>query len=238
MQQRRAARQATSLASSSFTTRSTNPSGRIACRIPPTPPWRSPWSTSNPFSAARALAMGVEVKRGVGGEGFDQSEDDVVVRAGRDAFRGRWLVGADGGRSTVRKHGGFEFVGTEPEFTGYSVEVEMEPNRIRHPSGSALHAHRHVHPSTTRDDRDGRLRRRRLPPNRVPSGANMCNPVLRRVSGTDVTVTALKLATTWTDRAFHATTYRHRRVLLVGDAAPIHSPPGRGKASTSGSVTR
>jgi 2-polyprenyl-6-methoxyphenol hydroxylase-like FAD-dependent oxidoreductase len=50
--------------------------------------------------------------------------------------------------------------------------------------------------------------------------------VLRRVSGTDVTVTALRLDTTWTDRAFHATTYRHRRVLLVGDAAHIHSPLG------------
>ena len=50
--------------------------------------------------------------------------------------------------------------------------------------------------------------------------------VLRHVSGADVTVTAFKLATTWTDRAFQATTYRNGRVLLAGDAAHIHSPLG------------
>jgi hypothetical protein len=46
------------------------------------------------------------------------------------------------------------------------------------------------------------------------------------VSGTDVTVTDLRLATTWTDRAYQTTTYRSGRVLLAGDAAHIHSPLG------------
>ncbi len=56
--------------------------------------------------AARAIALGVEIRRGVGVDGFDQSEEDVTVRAGSEMFRGRWLVGCDGGRSTVRKAGG------------------------------------------------------------------------------------------------------------------------------------
>jgi len=50
--------------------------------------------------------------------------------------------------------------------------------------------------------------------------------VLRRVSGTDVTITALHTATTWTDRARQASTYRKGRILLAGDAAHIHSPLG------------
>ena len=49
---------------------------------------------------------------------------------------------------------------------------------------------------------------------------------LGRVSNTDVTITALHAATTWTDRARQATTYRNGRVLLAGDAAHIHSPLG------------
>jgi hypothetical protein len=50
--------------------------------------------------------------------------------------------------------------------------------------------------------------------------------VLRRVSNTDVTISALHIATTWTDRARQATTYRNGRVLLAGDAAHIHAPLG------------
>jgi 2-polyprenyl-6-methoxyphenol hydroxylase-like FAD-dependent oxidoreductase len=50
--------------------------------------------------------------------------------------------------------------------------------------------------------------------------------VLRRASGIDVTLTAPKLATTWTDRAYQATAYHKGRVMLAGDAAHIHSPLG------------
>ena len=50
--------------------------------------------------------------------------------------------------------------------------------------------------------------------------------VVRRVSNTDVTISALHTAATWTDRARQATTYRNGRVLLAGDAAHIHSPLG------------
>lgn len=174
--------------------------------------------------AARAIAMGVEIRRGAGVEGLDQSDDEVTVRSGRETFRARWLVGCDGGRSTVRKAAGFEFVGTAPEFTGYSVQVQMaDPDklglgRIYTPTGMYFQSR----PGTiAMVEFDGGAFHRTQ-----PITIEQVQAVLRRISGTDVTLTALQLATTWTDRAYQATAYRTGRVLLAGDAAHIHSPLG------------
>lgn len=75
---------------------------------------------------ARAERLGVEVRRGVELTGFDAGDEGIVVHLGSGAdVRAGWLVGCDGGRSTVRKLAGFDFPGTEPEITGYQAVVEM-----------------------------------------------------------------------------------------------------------------
>ena len=174
--------------------------------------------------AARADAMGVEVRRGVGVGGLEQSDDGVAVSAGGETFRGRWLVGCDGGRSTVRKAGGFDFVGTNAEFTGYTVQVEiadpqtLRPGRVYTPTG--MYSQTQPGAIAMVDFDGGAFHRTR------PITLEHVQAVLRRVSGTDVTLTALTVATTWTDRAYQATAYRNGRVLLAGDAAHIHSPLG------------
>lgn len=174
--------------------------------------------------AARASATGVEIRRGIGVEGFDQSDDAVTLRAGGETLRGRWLVGCDGGRSTIRKAGGFAFTGTDPEFTGYSIEAELaDPGTLppgRHYTPAGMYTY--TQPGTiAMVEFDGGAFHRSGPVTLAHAQA-----VLRRVSGTGVTLTALRLATTWTDRACQATTYRNGRVLLAGDAAHIHSPLG------------
>ncbi|MFJ9451172.1 FAD-dependent monooxygenase [Herbaspirillum sp. NPDC101397] len=173
---------------------------------------------------ARADAVGAEIMRGAGVDGVEQSDEHVDIHAGAQTFRARWLVGCDGGRSTVRKIGGFGFAGTEPEFTGYSVEAEMADPQLLPPG-------RHYTPAgmftfqppgtIAMVDFDGGAFHRTQPVTR-----EHVESVLRRISGVDVTVTALRLAATWTDRAFQAATYRKGRVLLAGDAAHVHSPLG------------
>jgi 2-polyprenyl-6-methoxyphenol hydroxylase-like FAD-dependent oxidoreductase len=174
--------------------------------------------------AARASAMGVEIRRGLGVEDLDQSDEDVTIRAGGETFRGRWLVGCDGGRSTVRKAAGFEFVGTDPEFTGYSVEVEIaDPDKLRlgrHYTPTGMYTYSRPGTIAMVEFDGGAFHRTR------PITLDHVQAVLRRISGAEVTVTALRLATTWTDRACQATAYRKGRVLLAGDAAHIHSPLG------------
>ncbi|MFL5009008.1 FAD-dependent monooxygenase [Rhizobium sp.] len=174
--------------------------------------------------AARASAMGVEIRRGLGVDGFDQSDEGVTVRAGGESFRGRWLIGCDGGRSTVRRAGGFEFAGTDPEFTGYSVQLEMaDPEKLvpgRHYTPTGVYTYQKPGTIAMVDFDGGAFHRTQ------PITLAHVQSVLRHVSGTDVTVTGLELATTWTDRAYQATAYRKGRVLLAGDAAHIHSPLG------------
>ncbi|MEJ8631878.1 FAD-dependent monooxygenase [Sphingomonas sp. I4] len=174
--------------------------------------------------AARATALGVTIRYNSGVDGLEQVEDGVVVHTGTERLRAGWLVGCDGGRSTVRKAAGIGFTGTEPEFTGYSMSLRLaEPNPLRPGrQHTATGMYTFAPPGTvTMVDFDGGTRHRAGPLSREHVEA-----VLRRISGTDVIVTALDLATTWTDRAFLAAEYRKGRVLLAGDAAHVHAPLG------------
>lgn len=173
----------------------------------------------------RAKALGVEIRRGLPLTYFHQTEDGVVVQSGDQSFQSQWLVGCDGSRSVVRKTGGFEFSGTEPEFTGYSAKVDIaDPEKLkpgRNVTTTGMYLQSQPGFLVLQDFDDGVFHDAGKPIMR-----EHIQEVLRRISNTDVTISTLHFATTWTDRARQATSYRNGRVLLAGDAAHIHAPLG------------
>ena len=175
--------------------------------------------------AEHAKRLGVEIRRGMPVTGFTQSKDGVTVEAGNESFQAKWFVGCDGGRSTVRKLGEFEFAGTDPEFTGYSAWVDIEdPEKLRPGFNLTLHG---MYVNGPGPGRIGLVDFDNAAFDRTQEiTLEDLQAILRRVSGTDVTIKTLHVATSYTDRARQATTYRKDRVLLAGDAAHIHSPLG------------
>ena len=173
----------------------------------------------------RAAKLGVEIRRGVTVTAVEQDEDGVIVRAGGQEHAARWAVGCDGGRSAVRGLAGFDFVGTEPQFTGYTMLADIaDPEKLNRgfnltPNGMYIRMPAAGHIGMM--DFDSGAFDRAQQPTREHLQA-----VLRRVSGTDVTLTGIRIVSTFTDRAMQAATYRRGRVLLAGDAAHIHSPLG------------
>ncbi|WP_347557831.1 FAD-dependent monooxygenase [Robbsia sp. KACC 23696] len=172
----------------------------------------------------RATMLGVAIRRRVLVSDLEQSDDGVRIRADQETFHGRWLVGCDGGRSTVRKAAGFAFVGTDAEFTGYSVSVTLDDADTltpgRHFTANGMYTYQKPGIIAMVDFDGGAHHRRK------DLSVEHVQAVLRRITDTDVTVSALHLATTWSDRAYQAAAYRKGRVLLAGDAAHIHSPLG------------
>jgi 2-polyprenyl-6-methoxyphenol hydroxylase-like FAD-dependent oxidoreductase len=168
----------------------------------------------------RAVALGVEIRR----EAVTTVAQDGerVVANGHEA---RWLVGCDGGRSTVRRLTGFAFTGTEPQFTGYALHATLaDDEQLRHGfnlTADGMYLRSPIPGHIGMMDFDGGAFDRSQDLTREHLQA-----VLRRVSGTGVTLTEVHLAASFTDRAMQATTYRRGRVLLAGDAAHIHSPLG------------
>jgi 2-polyprenyl-6-methoxyphenol hydroxylase-like FAD-dependent oxidoreductase len=177
-----------------------------------------------------AIELGAQVRRGCPVAGLEQDGEGVTVELpDGEQLRSRYLVGCDGGRSTVRRLLGVGFPG-EPSRT-QTLMGEMEVG-VPHAQIAAKVAevretsrrfwlrsfgdgvYRVVVPAAGVSDRA------------EPPTLEDFRQQLRAIAGTDFGVHSPRWLSRFGDATRLAERYRVGRVLLAGDAAHIHPPAG------------
>ncbi|HEV8570661.1 MAG TPA: FAD-dependent monooxygenase [Actinoplanes sp.] len=202
--------------------------------------------------AERAAELGVEIRRGHELVGLSQRDDAVTVEVsgprGRYAVQARYLVGADGGHSVARKLAGIDFPGVTNDRTVSRAAHVRVPKELIDPatSGLAVPGYGVVPPFLHHRTERGLVAFAPFPDGRTllnvseiadpdfdaPFTIAELRAAARRVLGADIEVQEpegpgphmlRRLAggnTRLADR------FRAGRVLLVGDAAHVHSAIG------------
>ncbi|MEJ3744310.1 rifampin monooxygenase [Actinomycetes bacterium KLBMP 9797] len=190
-----------------------------------------PQTITDRLLAERAAELGAEVRRGCELVGLSQDDAGVTVeQADGTRLRARYLVGCDGGRSTVRKLLGIGFPGdpstvetllgemrvAAPPDTLAAVMAEVRKTQKRFgamPVGDGVY--RVVVPA------EGVAEDRAVPPT-----FEEFQRQLRAYAGTDFGVHSPRWLSRFGDATRLAERYRVGRVLLAGDAAHVHPPAG------------
>ena len=207
-------------------------------------PWPDRLDTAHPYGLAipqpvterllaeRAAELGAEIRRGCELVGLSQDDHGVTAElADGTRLRSRYLVGCDGGRSTVRKLLGVGFPGEPAKVETLLGEMEVtedagdggrrrrggpqDPAAVRRSAPSGDGVYRVVVPA------DGVAEDRAVPPT-----LDEFRQQLRAFAGTDFGVHSPRWLSRFGDATRQAERYRVGRVLLAGDAAHIHPPTG------------
>ncbi|TCO42560.1 2-polyprenyl-6-methoxyphenol hydroxylase-like FAD-dependent oxidoreductase [Kribbella antiqua] len=190
-----------------------------------------PQTITDRLLAEHAAEVGAEIRRGSELVGLRQDDDGVTTElADGTQLRSRYLVGCDGGRSTVRKLLGVGFPGEPskvdtllgemkadaPPETIAAVVAEVRKTQLRFgaiPLGDGVYRVG-VPAAGVADDRA------------VPPTLEEIKQQLLAVAGTDFGVHSARWLSRFGDATRLAERYRTGRVLLAGDAAHIHPPVG------------
>jgi 2-polyprenyl-6-methoxyphenol hydroxylase-like FAD-dependent oxidoreductase len=207
--------------------------GRMAEPVEPRPDvpypntWFVPqWRTEEILRTALAR-YGVQVELGKGALDFDQDPDGVTVRLdGGETVGAAYLVGADGGRSRIRKRLGIPFVGSTDE------EIRMVLADVRATGLDHDLGHVWMLDETTffgftplANGDDTYVIASSLPG--VQPTQDGLRETLEQASGrTDIMLNELTWVTEWRLNVRMAERFRVGRVFLAGDAAHVHSPTG------------
>ncbi|MFB7780300.1 rifampin monooxygenase [Streptomyces bauhiniae] len=208
-------------------------------------PWPDRLDTAHPYGLATPQAvterllgdwvreLGAEIRRGQEVVALSQDADGVTVGlADGTDLRARYLVGCDGGRSTVRKLLGVGFPGepasvetllgdmeaTEDPATIAAVTEEVRRTQLRFGLSPDVDGQKGVYRVIV--PADG------VSEDRAAPTLEEFRQQLRAVAGSDFGVHSPRWLSRFGDATRQAERYRVGRVLLAGDAAHIHPPAG------------
>jgi 3-(3-hydroxy-phenyl)propionate hydroxylase len=169
--------------------------------------------------------LGAPIHRGREVVGFAQDATGVELQlADGGPMRARYLVAADGGRSTIRKAAGIEFPGWDATRSTLIAEVEVTeetPKGVRIDE-TGIHG---LNPTGVGRTTQVLVTEQQLGPATEPTLADLSSALIA-VYGTDFGVRNPTSISRFSDATRQAAAYRVGRVLLVGDAAHIHGPTG------------
>jgi 2-polyprenyl-6-methoxyphenol hydroxylase-like FAD-dependent oxidoreductase len=180
---------------------------------------------------AKLGELGGRVEFGVTLASYVQGEDGVTARlagpGGEESVRAGWLIGCDGGRSSIRQQEGMPFLGETHE------AIRMMLGDVRLSGLDRAHWH-------TWRSAEGFLALCPLPSTDMfqlqasiapgqddqPSREAFQQLIDRRTGRQDIRVEATGWESMWRANVRMVDRYRAGRVLLAGDAAHVHSPAG------------
>ncbi|MET9592274.1 rifampin monooxygenase [Streptomyces sp. NPDC006516] len=190
-----------------------------------------PQQVTERLLAERAAELGTEIRRGHELAGLSQDGHGVSVElADGTQLRCRYLVGCDGGRSTVRKLLGIGFPG-EPsrvETLLGEVEAAVPPETLAAATAEVRKTQKRFGFAPLKDG----VYRVVVPAEGVAEDRTAAPTLdelkaqLRAFAGSDFGVHSPRWISRFGDATRLAERYRAGRVLLAGDAAHIHPPTG------------